>query len=85
MKAISGRDWDGLDGRKSLKGVILRAPLCGANNMMMASEESSRLPIGNAYAYNPSICICSRFVFVIVFVVVFLSIASRSNCSNCNL
>ena len=24
--------WIGLDGRKSLKGVILRAPLCGANN-----------------------------------------------------
>ena len=28
--------WDGMgwdwDGRKSLKGVILRAPLCGANN-----------------------------------------------------
>ena len=30
-----GWDWDGMglgwDGRKSLKGVILRAPLCGAN------------------------------------------------------
>ena len=25
--------WIGLDGRKSLKGVILRAPLCGANNI----------------------------------------------------
>ena len=26
--------WDGMgwEGRKSLKGVILRAPLCGANN-----------------------------------------------------
>ena len=30
-KAISGRDWDGMDGRKSLKALILRAPLCGAN------------------------------------------------------
>ena len=23
----------GMDGRKSLKGFILRAPLCGANNL----------------------------------------------------
>ena len=31
-------DWDGYgmgwDGRKSLKGVILRAPLCGANKLI---------------------------------------------------
>merc|ERR1719234_783417 len=32
-KAISGWDWDGMGmGWKSLRGVILRAPLCGANN-----------------------------------------------------
>ena len=31
--------WDGWDGmgRKSLKGVILRAPLCGANNNKKAT------------------------------------------------
>ena len=27
-----GMGWDGWDGRKSLKALILRAPLCGANN-----------------------------------------------------
>ena len=29
--------WIGMDGRKSLKGVILRAPLCGANNGVFSS------------------------------------------------
>merc|ERR1712181_115745 len=32
-KAISGWDWVGL-GWKSLKALILRAPLCGANNVV---------------------------------------------------
>merc|ERR1712181_62117 len=32
-KAISGMGWDG---RKSLKALILRAPLCGANNTQFA-------------------------------------------------
>ena len=31
--------WDGMgmgwDGRKSLKALILRAPLCGANNLLI--------------------------------------------------
>ena len=26
-------DWDGWDGRKSLKALILRAPLCGAKKL----------------------------------------------------
>ena len=27
-------DWDGMDGRKSLWALIIRAPLCGANNLI---------------------------------------------------
>ena len=52
-KAISGLGWDGMDGwdgRKSLKALILRAPLCGANN-----SDISYLQAKNREKYTVSI------------------------------
>ena len=37
LKSYKWIGWDGWDGRKSLKALILRAPLCGANNQYIWS------------------------------------------------
>ena len=46
-------DWDGMgwDGRKSLQALILRAPLCGANNGDDGDDsgdgDGAKMSIGN--------------------------------------
>ena len=62
----------GWDGRKSLKGVILRAPLCGANNVLSrsfgeklgcpcASVGTNNLATAKVFSKNHKICAVAYF------------------------
>ena len=42
MDWVGWDGWDGWDGRKSLKALILRAPLCGANKQIVLNQYLSQ-------------------------------------------